>query len=485
LNSALRILAAGIFVALPATAATCESLATLSMPGVTVTSVAGATTPVEFCRVKAVARPVADSEIQIDVWLPTAASWNGKLLGTGNGGYSGAMSIPAMQTAVKNGYAVAGSDTGHPGGDLQFGQGHPEKIADWAWRAVHVMTDVAKLTVRNYYGKFPQQAYFSGCSTGGQQALSEAQRFPGDYDGIVAGDPGNDRIHLNIGFLWSWLATHENGAEILPASKLPMITRAVVARCDAIDGLKDGLIDDPRRCHFDPGTLLCKSGDNAECLTAQQVAAVRKVYEGATNPRTHKRIFPGWIPGSESGWRGYFVGHAEPARVDFWRLWLFGDLKWDPATFDFDRDVEWADAKLAETSTLNADLRPYRANHGKLILYQGWADPVVPPEDTLQYFDAMQRAAGSGGTADFARLFMVPGMGHCQGGPGPSVFDPLDALDAWVTKGTAPERIVAAHRTAEKVDRTRPLCPYPQVARRKGTGDIDDAANFACIAPPR
>ncbi|HVY93682.1 MAG TPA: tannase/feruloyl esterase family alpha/beta hydrolase, partial [Bryobacteraceae bacterium] len=217
MNSALRILAAGIFVALPSMAATCESLATLSMPGVTVTSAASASAPVEFCRVKAVAKPVADSEIQIEVWLPAAASWNGKLLGTGNGGYSGAMSIPAMQAAVKNGYAVAGSDTGHSGGELQFGQGHPEKIADWAWRAVHVMTDVAKLTVRNYYGKFPQKAYFSGCSTGGQQALSEAQRFPGDYDGIVAGDPGNDRIHLNIGFLWSWLATHENGAEILPA----------------------------------------------------------------------------------------------------------------------------------------------------------------------------------------------------------------------------------------------------------------------------
>ncbi|HEU5021270.1 MAG TPA: tannase/feruloyl esterase family alpha/beta hydrolase, partial [Bryobacteraceae bacterium] len=309
-------------------------------------------------------------------------------------------------------------------------------------------------------------------------------RFPADYDGIVAGDPGNDRIHLNIGFLWSWLATHENGADILPPAKLPMLTRAVVARCDALDGLKDGLIDDPRRCHFDPAALLCRAGDSADCLTAPQVAAVRKVYAGATNPRTHKRIFPGWIPGTESGWSGYFVGHAEPARADFWRLWLFGDPQWNPATFDFDRDVEWADGKLAETAAVNADLRPFRAKQGKLILYQGWADPVVPPEDTIQYFDAMQHTAG-GSTADFARLFMIPGMGHCQGGPGPSVFDPLAAIDAWATKGIAPDRIVAAHRTAGKVDRTRPLCPYPQVARRKGTGDIDDAANFTCVAPPR
>ncbi|HXE63023.1 MAG TPA: tannase/feruloyl esterase family alpha/beta hydrolase [Bryobacteraceae bacterium] len=482
--SRLRILLAGFFVACPAIAATCEDLTALSMPGVTITSSVASRAPSEFCRVKAVARPGADSEIQIEVWLPSAASWNGKLLGTGNGGYSGALSIPAMQAALNEGYAVAGSDTGHPGDDLRFGQGHPEKIADWAWRAVHVMTDVAKLTARNYYGKFPGKAYFSGCSTGGQQALSEAQRFPADYDGIVAGDPGNDRIHLNIGFLWSWLATHENGAEILPAAKLPMITRAVIARCDAMDGVKDGLIDDPRRCHFDPATLLCKSVDGPECLTARQAAAVRKVYDGAINPRTHERIFPGWVPGTEAGWRGYFVGHAEPARVDFWRLWLFGDLKWAPATFDFDRDVQWADEELAETSALNADLRPFRANQGKLILYQGWADPVVPPEDTIQYFDAVQRAVG-GRSSDFARLFMVPGMGHCQGGPGPSVFDPLAALDAWVTKDAAPDRIVAAHRVAGKIDRTRPLCPYPQVARRQGNGDIDDAASFACVAPPR
>ncbi|HVV43933.1 MAG TPA: tannase/feruloyl esterase family alpha/beta hydrolase, partial [Bryobacteraceae bacterium] len=390
--SVFRIGVLTLLIALPGIAATCEDLTSLSMPGATVTSAAASATPVAFCRVRAVARPVADSEIQIEVWLPPAAGWNGKLLGTGNGGYASAMSIPAMQAALKEGYAVVGSDTGHSGGDLRFGQGHPEKIADWAWRAIHVMTDAAKLTVRNYYGKFPQKAYFSGCSTGGQQALSEAQRFPADYDGIVAGDPGNDRIHLNIGFLWSWLATHENGADILPATKLPMITRAVAARCDALDGLKDGLIDDPRRCSFDPSMLLCKSGDSAECLTAPQVAAVRKVYAGATNPRTHKRIFPGWIPGTESGWGGYFVGHAEPARVDFWRLWLFGDPQWDPATFDFDRDVEWADGKLAETAAVNADLRPFRAKQGKLILYQGWADPVVPPEDTIQYFDAMQRS---------------------------------------------------------------------------------------------
>src|SRR6185503_2224164 len=188
-------MAAGVFLAWPAIAATCDSLASLSMPGVTVSSAAAANAPVEFCRVKAVARPVADSEIQIEVWLPPPASWNGKLLGTGNGGYSGAMSVPAMQAALKDGFAVTGSDTGHSGGDLQFGQEHPEKIADWAWRAIHAMTDVAKLTARNYYGKFPRKAYFSGCSTGGQQALSEAQRFPTDYDGIVAGDPGNDRIH--------------------------------------------------------------------------------------------------------------------------------------------------------------------------------------------------------------------------------------------------------------------------------------------------
>jgi feruloyl esterase len=476
------------FIAWRADAAGCEALTNLVMPGAQVTSAAtlGQDRAVS-CRVKIVARPVVDSEIQIEVWLPPKESWNGRLLGTGNGGYSGALSYPTMETALKAGYAVTGSDTGHTGhtgGDLKFGLGHPEKIIDWSYRAVHVMTDVAKLVARNYYGQFPEKAYFTGCSTGGQQALSEAQRYPADYDGIIAGDPGNDRIRLNVGFLWSWAATHHGSEEILSADKLRLVTRAFKESCDAKDGLKDGLIDDPRKCGFDPGTLLCKGGSTDGCLSTDEVAAIRKVYGGARNPRTGKQIFPGWVPGSEAGWMGYFVGHPEPARTDFWRYWIFGDPQWSPSTFDYDRDVEWAESKLSYAAATDANLELFRKRQGKLILYQGWADPVVPPEDTIGYYDAVTRASGgSTAVSGFARLFMVPGMGHCPGGDGPSVFDPLPVLDTWVSRDIAPTRMAASHMTAGKSDRTRPLCPYPQVARRKGSGSIDEAESFACVAP--
>ncbi len=483
-------LAIGVFTGVLAFAAppTCEELVSLTMQDISITSAARDTAG-GICRVKAIARPVADSEIHVEVWLPPAATWNGKLLGTGNGGYSGSMSLPTMESAVKTGYAAVGSDTGHPGGDLKFGIGHPEKIADWGYRAIHVMTEVAKLTVRNYYGRFPGKAYFTGCSTGGQQALTEAQRYPADYDGIIAGDPGNNRVRLNAGFLWSWLETHEGVTEILTAAKLQMLNRAVVNSCDANDGVKDGIIDDPRRCKFDPATLLCKAGSDANdaaCLTASQVSAVRKVYDGARNPRTKEQVFPGWIRGSETGWGGYFVGHAEPARTDFWRYWVFGDPKWDPASFDFDKDMAWSDSKMAAVVANDADLSAFRRNNGKLLMYHGFADPVVPPEDGIGYYEAAEKVMKAGGDIrGFFRLFMVPSMGHCNGGPGPSTFDTLAALDAWVTRGTAPDSLLASHSTAGKVDRTRPLCPYPAVAKWNGTGSTDEAGNFSCVNPPR
>src|SRR5579864_2340506 len=244
-----------------------------------------------FCRVRAVSRPVSDSEIHFELWMPPRSTWNGKFEGTGNGGFSSAMSYATMAVALNHGYATAGSDTGHEGGDLTFGVGHPEKINDWAYRAVHVMTDTAKLIIRDYYGRLPRYSYFNGCSTGGHQALSEAQRFPADYDGIVAGDPGNNRVHLIAGFLWSWEAIHKDAPDPLPASKLPMIAKAVMAACDGIDGLADGIIDDPRRCTFDPSMLICKGEDGDSCLTAPQVESVKKVYGGAKNPRTGEHIF--------------------------------------------------------------------------------------------------------------------------------------------------------------------------------------------------
>jgi feruloyl esterase len=486
--------AIGLLFTTTVNGADCDGLAAMTIANAAVTAaaaVAASGNLPAYCQVKVTAKPVADSEIKIEIWLPAAADWNGKFVGTGNGGYSGAIGYGDMRNALQRGYATAGSNTGHDGGDLQFGAGHPEKIRDWAYRAIHVMTETARQVVRGYYGKAAAHAYFTGCSTGGHQALMEAQRYPTDYDGIVAGDPGNDRIRLNAGFLWSWLAANKDAASPLPASKLAMINRAVIDACDGLDGVKDGLLGDPRSCRFDPGTLLCKGADEPTCLTAPQVTAVRSIYEGARNPRTSQQIFPGWVRGSEApggrgGWSAYFVGQREPARVDFWRYWVFDNPQWDPRTFDFDRDVASADSKVGFIDANNPDLSAFQANKGKLLMYHGWADPVVPPEDGIQYYESAGKAmGGTAKIASFFRLFMVPGMGHCTGGPGPSEFDALGALDRWVTEGVAPQKIVASHSTNGAVDRTRPLCPHPQVARWTGSGSTDDAANFVCAAPER
>jgi feruloyl esterase len=395
-----------------------------------------------------VAKPVPDSEIHIEEWLPTADAWNGKFLGTGNGGYSGALGYAEMERGLRQGYAVGVSDTGHSAGDLKFGVGHPEKIEDWGWRAVHVMTETAKTIVRSHYARFASQSYFSGCSTGGHQALMDAQLFPGDYDGILAGDPGNNRVRLNEGFLWAWLAANRDAQPPLSASNLSMINQAAISACDALDGIKDGIISAPASCKFDPRALLCSGTEGPNCLTASQVKAVRSIYNGPVNPRTGESLYPGWSAGSESGWTGYFVGLREPARTDFWRYWVFDDPGWDFRTFDFDRDAAYADAKMGFLAALNPNLAGFRKRNGELLLDHGWADPVVPPLDTIHYFEGVQRAmAGPEKTAQFVRLFMVPEMGHCSGGPGPNTFDGLSALDAWITKNAPPDKIIATHST--------------------------------------
>jgi len=253
--------------------------------------------------------------------------------------------------------------------------------------------------------------------------------------------------------------------------------------------LKDGIIDDPRRCHFDPSKLACKGGDEAGCLTAPQVDAARKMYEGLKNPRTGEQIFTGWPRGSEGvgdsaiqSWRQYVMDPAEPMRVGFFRYFLFHDPNWDYRTIDYDRDLAYAEQKLPFMAAVEKDLTPFRKHGGKLLMYTGWADPVVPPQDTVAYYEAIVKANGGlERTRDFYRFFIAPGMGHCSGGPGPNQFDALTALEQWVEKGAAPEKLTASHVTNGKVDRTRPLCLYPQVARYKGTGGSDDAANFTCV----
>ena len=484
----------------------CTSLAALTIPGVTIRSAtavaAGPFTPPganaaltlpAFCRVEANARPTSDSDIRFEVWIPPAEAWNGKFEGVGNGGYSGAISYAAMATALRRGYAVASTDTGHAGGEMKFGQGHPEKVIDWAYRSVHVMTETSKLVVRVAQGKFADHAYFVGCSSGGHQALTEAQRYPDDYDGISAGDPANNRIRQTFAFLHSWIATHgADGKPIIPDHKLTLLTKAVVEACDGLDGLRDGIIDDPRRCHFDPVKLLCKATDEATCLTPAQVEAAKKTYEGVKNPRTGEQIFTGWPRGSEGfgetpgqSWRAYIMDPEEPMRVGFFRYFLFHDPNWDYRTIDIDRDLAYAEQKMPFMSAVEHDLTPFKKRGGKLLMYTGWSDPVVPPQDTVAYYDAVVKAMGGlEKTREFYRFFLAPGMGHCSGGPGPNEFDHLTALEQWVEKGVAPDKLVASHSTNGKVDRTRPLCLYPQVARYKGTGSIDEAANFACVAEP-
>ena len=484
----------------------CAPLVALTIPDVTInaaTSVAAdaftppsataALTLPAFCRVEATARPTSDSEIKFEVWIPVEG-WNGKFQGVGNGGYQGSISYTAMAAALRRGYATASTDTGHTGDDVIFGQGHPEKVIDYGHRAVHIMTTSAKLVIRNATGRFAERSYFVGCSAGGHQAMSEAQRYPDDYDGIVAGAPANNRIRQTFGFLSSWLATHgPDGAPLLTQAKLSLLTTSAVAACDAIDGLKDGLIDDPRRCTFDPATIACKAGaDDATCLTAAQVTAAQRMYEGTKSPRTGALIYTGWPRGSEGfgetanqGWRQYIVDPKEPSRVGVFKYFLFHNPNWDFRTIDWDRDLAYAEQQLPHIAAVDTNLAPFKRRGGKLLIYTGWMDPVVPPQTAVSYYEGVVKAMGGmAPTQDFARLFMAPGMGHCAGGPGPNQFDAIGALEQWVEKGTAPERLVATHSTAGKVDRSRPLCAYPKVARYKGIGSIDEAGSFTCVAAP-
>lgn len=483
----------------------CADLASLTIPGVTINGAAaiaeGAFTPPTaktalalpaFCRVEATARPTGDSEIKIEIWIPTD-TWNGKFQAVGNGGYQGSISYGAMATALRRGYATASTDTGHTGDDVIFGKDHPEKVIDFGWRAIHLMTDTARLVVRNATGRFAEKSYFVGCSSGGHQAMSEAQRFPADYDGIIAGAPANNRIRQTFGFAHAWAATHRaDGSAILDQAALSLVTRSVVAACDGGDGLKDGLVEDPRKCTFDPAAIVCKDTAAAgSCLTPEQAEAVKTVYDGPKNPRTGEPIFTGFPRGSEGfgdaaiqSWRQYITSPREPARIGVFRHFLFHDENWKVSSLDYDRDLAYAEERIAHLAAVDRDLTPFKKRGGKLIMYAGWMDPVVPPQDNVAYYEAVAKTMGGyDRTRDFFRLFVAPGMGHCAGGPGPNTFDALTALENWVEKGVAPDTLLATHSTAGKVDRTRPLCPYPQVARYKGSGSIDEAASFSCATP--
>ena len=335
--------------------------------------------------------------------------------------------------------------------------------------------------IQTYYGRPAKFSYWNGCSTGGRQGLKEAQMFPGDYDGIIAGAPAN-RTAIS---LWIAHAVLKEKDSYIPPAKYPMIHQAVLAACDAKDQLKDGLIDDPTQCNFNPKVLLCQNGDSPNCLTAQQVEAARKIYSDAVNPRTRQKMFSSLPPGTELGWSVHALG-PDPAAIiwDQYKYVVFRDENWDWRSFNFDSDVVRGDRP--ENVIMNAtdpNLKSFFGHNGKLLLYQGWSDPNVPAQNTIKYYKSVLDKMSAVEVAGNIRLFMAPGMGHCRGGEGPNEFDKVTLLDEWVEKGTAPERIVAAHLTEGKVDRTRPLCSYPRVAKYKGSGSIDDAANFSCQVP--
>lgn len=463
-----------------------------------------------FCRVQGSTSAAAGSLINFEVWIPER--WNGKIVATGNGGYSNVPGYRDMAHALGQGYAAVGGDTGHQTptpDDLAWGVGHPERIEDWGSRSIHATIGPAKRIVSTVQGRAPTRAYYYGCSTGGHQGYAEMQRYPQDFDGVIAGAPGNNRIRLNAGFLWQFLANHrqgDNSTPIIPASKLPVITKAVVTACDANDGVTDGVVDDPRTCRFEPASLRCQAGDEASCLTAPQVDALINMYTGAKDARTGEQIYPGWPKSSEaltttasgqpqSGWHAYW-GNTEPTRAAFWRLWVFENPAWDWWSIDFARDIALADRKVgALIDQVNPDVSAFKARGGKAIVYQGWQDPVVNAIDTIAYYEKVRSHQGSQQEIDrFFRLFLVPGMGHCsggtgttnfgnQGGPSPVVdahHDLLSALDAWVEKGRAPDQIIASRVVESKVVRTRPLCAYPKKVVFTGQGSTDAAASFVC-----
>jgi feruloyl esterase len=436
-----------------------------------------------FCRVAATLKPSADSDIKVEVWLPVSG-WNGKFQGVGNGGWSGAIAYPSLAAQLARGYATASTDTGHTGSpvDGSFALGHPEKLTDFAYRAVHEMTLAAKTIVAAYYGNAPRLSYFNGCSSGGKQGLKEAQKFPDDYNGIVAGAPANYWTHLMAASMWIAQASLKEPASLIPQSKYATIHKAVLDACDALDGVKDGVLENPLACHFDPKSIQCAGDDRPDCLTPAQVETARHIYEPAKNPRTGETIFPPLAYGSELGWDGLAGPRPMPIAENYFKYVAFKNPEWDFRTLDFDKDVARTDA--TDAGALNAidpHMDRFFARGGKIVMYHGWSDQLIAPQNSIGYYNSVVSARGGAAkAADDIRLFMVPGMAHCVGGDGPNVFDAIGALEQWVEQKKAPDRIVASRTQAGVTVRTRPLCPYPQVATYKGSGGTDDAANFVC-----
>jgi len=502
----------------------CASLAGLHLPDTTITTAtvvpAGTFNPTivtTACRVAGSIKPTADSDIRFEVWLPTEG-WNGKFLSAGEGGYAGSINYGGIGGALKRGYAGGSTDTGHVGGTADFAPGHPEKVTDFGWRGKHLQAARSKDIIRAFYGTPAKHSYFSSCSNGGRQALMEIQRFPEDYDGVLVGAPANNWTHHFAGFIWNEQALFNTPGAHVSNSKLAAVQAATLAKCDALDGVADGVAEDPRRCKFNPASIACPAGtDGPSCLTPAQVTAVRKIMAGPRNPRTGRQIYPGYFTsaaGEPASWPVWITGPpvAGASVQAFFGNGFFGRIVeeipapgvWDWAGFDFDRDMAFADRKTEHTmnaTETDLDRFTHRNRRGKIIMWHGWEDPAISGADAVDYYGQVVR--DNRDAKDFFRLFMVPGMLHCAGGPGPNAFgqslpqaqplsdspqhDILSALERWVEDGVAPEKIIAVKyvndQPAQGVARTRPLCVYPKVAVYKGRGSTNDAANFSCRTP--
>jgi len=478
----------------------------------------------QHCEVNGVARPTSDSEIDFTLWLPPGDSWNGKYMQRGNGGWAGSIQAAVLAAPLARGYAVSATDDGHrtqgimP--DASWAIGHPEKLIDFGYRALHETAILSKIIVQVYYNKPLAHAYFSGCSDGGREALMEAERYPEDFDGIIAGAPANNWTHHFTGFVWNEIALNAKPESKITIEQLPAIQKAALAACDTLDGVKDGLIEDPRECHFVPSVLLCHGATGADCLTQPQIDALKKIYSGPTNPRTGEQIYPGYEPGTEDeqgAWAFWILGPSAQSLFgnSFFGQAVFEDPHWDWRTMDFDHDVSLADEKASSIlNSYNPDLRSFRDHGGKLIQYKGWGDAAIAPRDSIGFYEKVRaflrrfpdpRSGNPGDIQSFYRLFRVPGLQHCTSGPGPTSFgndefaalaatpddadhDILLALDRWVTQGVAPEKMIGSGNIGADAKSgfkgtplTRPLCAYPAVARYKGQGDTNAAENFACL----
>lgn len=428
-----------------------------------------------FCRVTATIKPSSDSDIKIEVWLP-ATGWNGKFQGVGNGAWLGSITTNDLAAGIRKGYATASTDTGHEGSSASFALGHPEKLIDYGYRAVHEMTVKGKaITTAFYDNSAPKFSYFVGCSAGGKQAMKEAQMYPADYDGVVAGSPGLNWSGRALQTIWVGQAVAQAP---LSREKFATINAAAVAACDMNDGVKDGVIENPRQCKFDPQVLLCKGEDSNSCLTAPQVDAVRKIYANVSNSRTKQSLVAGFSPGSEIGWTTMAGAQPFGPGVDLFKYVVFSDPNWDFKTLNWDSDLDKTLKASKDMDAMDPNLKPFFDRGGKIISYHGWTDPQISPGSTVDYYQTvLDKMGGAAKVQESYRLFMVPGMNHCGGGTGTDQFDKLGALENWVEKKQAPATITASR--ANPV-RTRPLCPYPQVATYKGSGSTDEASNFVC-----